>query len=71
MGAISRDEAIALATKGLTDLGRDPSRYEMSVTETGSEWQVTFSGKQPRAPGDEVFFYVDKSTRKVRSMLGE
>jgi hypothetical protein len=60
-----------MARKGLQDLGRDPGRYDFTVGETDTEWAVRFAGKQPRPPGDEVTFYVNKQTGAIRHMLGE
>ena len=69
--SISKDAAAVLAAQGLKDLHRDPDRYEVTVSESGTEWQVTFAGRQPRPPGDEVTFYIDKQSGSVRHMLGE
>jgi hypothetical protein len=71
MSTIDRNQAVTLATRGLEDLGRDPARYDMEVTETDAAWQVSFAGKMPRPPGDEVSFTIDKNTGAVRSLLGE
>ncbi len=71
MSATDREQAIALATERLVDLGRNPARYDVEVAETHAEWQVTFVGKHPRPPGDEVFIYVDKGSGELRIMLGE
>jgi hypothetical protein len=71
MSAISRDTASAMATKGMKDLRKDPARFDVTISETDTEWQVRFAGKQPRPPGDEVTFYIDKRTGAMRHMLGE
>jgi hypothetical protein len=71
MGAVSKDAATTMARKGLQDLGRDPGRYDFTVGETDTEWHVRFAGKQPRPPGDEVTFYVNKQTGAIRHLLGE
>jgi hypothetical protein len=71
MSTIDRNQAVAKATRSLEDLGRDPARYDMEVAETAAAWQVSFAGKMPRPPGDEVSFTIDKRSGAVRTLLGE
>ena len=66
-----REHAIREATRALMDLGRDPARYELDVEETDDAWKLSFSGKQPRAPGDDVSVVVDKRSGALHTMLGE
>ena len=67
------DEAKAreLALEEVKSRGKDPEKYDVTVQETPTEWAVEVVGKQPRPPGDELMVYVDKSTGKLRVMLGE
>jgi hypothetical protein len=71
MSSIDRKQAVAMALRALRDLGRDPERYEMQVEETDIEWQVSFAGKMPRPPGDEVSFLIDRRSGDLRTLLGE
>ena len=54
MSSIDRKQAVAMALRAFKELGSDPERYEMQVEETDTEWQVSFAGKMPRPPGDEL-----------------
>jgi hypothetical protein len=71
MTVVTKDAAAVMAAKGLRDLHRDPARYDVTVSEAGGEWQVKFAGRQPRPPGDEVTFYINKQSGSIRHMLGE
>jgi hypothetical protein len=71
MSATSRDKAREMATKGMKDLRKDPARFDVTISDTDTEWQVRFAGKQPRPPGDEVTFYINKRTGTMRHLLGE
>lgn len=71
MSGTSRDKAREMATKGMKELRKDPARFDVTISETDTEWQVRFAGKQPRPPGDEVTFYINKRTGAMRHMLGE
>lgn len=71
MSSIDSTQAVAMGLRALRDLGRDPDRYEMRVEETGTEWQVSFVGRMPRPPGDEVTFLIDRRSGAVRTLLGE
>lgn len=71
MSSIDRKQAVAMALRAFKELGSDPERYEMQVVETDTEWQVSFAGKMPRPPGDEVSFLIDKRSGALRTLLGE
>lgn len=71
MSSIDRKQAIAMALRASKDLGFDAERYEMRVEETDIEWQISFAGKMPRPPGDEVSFLIDKRSGAMRTLLGE
>ncbi len=68
---IEKQQAIKLAVEAVRDSGRDPSRYNIKAEEMGKEWFISFEGKPPRPPGDELFVYVSKDSGKIRLMLGE
>ncbi len=68
---IEKQQAIKLAVEAVRDSGRDPSRYNITVEDEGTEWSISFEGKPPRPPGDELFVYVSKESGKTRLMLGE
>lgn len=68
---IEKQQAIKLAVEAVRDSGRDPSRYNITVEDEGTEWSISFEGKPPRPPGDELFVYVSKESGKLRFMLGE
>lgn len=67
------DEAKArdLALEEVRQRGKDPTRYDLAVQGTDTEWAVEVAGKAPRAPGDEMMIYINKTTGKLRVMLGE
>ena len=68
---IDKQQALGLATETFRNTGRDPDRYDITMSEDDEEWEIAFVGKYPRRPGDEASVYVSKSDGQVRVMQGE
>ncbi len=68
---ISEDKAVKLAKKALSEKGWDIEKYIMKKEESDEKWIITFEGKEPRPPGDEMTIYVIKKDGSIKVFIGE